>query len=70
MSVLIRFAPTSAVTTEQYDETIRRLQEAGDFPPEGMEYHVCFLQTGTSGSARSGTRGSNSTHSGSASCPF
>ena len=46
MSVLIRFAPTSAVTTEQYDETIRRLQEAGDFPPEGMEYHVCFLQDG------------------------
>jgi hypothetical protein len=46
MSVLIRFAPTSVVTTEQYDETIRRLQEAGDFPPEGMEYHVCFLQDG------------------------
>ena len=46
MSVLIRFAPTSVVTTEQYDETIRRLQETGDFPPEGMEYHVCFLQDG------------------------
>lgn len=46
MSVLIRFAPTSPTTTEQYDETIRRLQEAGDFPPEGMEYHVCFLSDG------------------------
>jgi hypothetical protein len=46
MSVLIRFTPTSATTTEQYDETIRRLQEAGDFPPEGMEYHVCFLSGG------------------------
>ena len=43
MSVLIRFAPTAVTTTEQYDETIRRLEEAGDFPPEGMEYHVCFL---------------------------
>lgn len=46
MSVLIRFTPTSATTTEQYDETIRRLQEAGDFPPEGMDYHVCFLSDG------------------------
>ena len=42
MSVLIRFAPES-VTTEQYDESIRRLEEQGDFPPDGMEYHVCFL---------------------------
>jgi hypothetical protein len=46
MSVLIRFTPKSATTTEQYDETIRRLQEAGDFPPEGMDYHVCFLSDG------------------------
>ena len=46
MSVLIRFAPTSPTTTEQYDETIRRLEEAGDFPPQGMEYHVCFLSDG------------------------
>ena len=46
MSVLIRFTPTSPTTTEQYDETIRRLQEAGDFPPDGMDYHVCFLSDG------------------------
>jgi hypothetical protein len=45
MSVLARFAPAS-VTTEQYDESVRRLQEGGDFPPEGMEYHVCFLADG------------------------
>jgi hypothetical protein len=46
MSVLVRFAPSSATSTEQYDETIRRLQEAGDFPPDGLEYHVCFLADG------------------------
>ncbi|HLM27220.1 MAG TPA: hypothetical protein VK304_09675 [Thermoleophilaceae bacterium] len=46
MSVLIRFAPTSTTTTEQYDETIRRLQDVGEFPPDGMEYHVCFLVDG------------------------
>ena len=46
MSVLIRFTPAS-VTTEQYDETIRRLQEGGDFPPEGLDYHCCFIQDGS-----------------------
>ena len=46
MSVLIRFAPASATSTEQYDETIRRLEDAGDFPPEGLDFHVCFLADG------------------------
>jgi len=46
MSLLIRFAPASVTTTEQYDETIRRLQDAGDFPPDGLELHVCFLADG------------------------
>jgi hypothetical protein len=41
MSVLVRFVPAS-LTPEQYDESVRRLQEGGDFPPDGMEYHVCF----------------------------
>jgi hypothetical protein len=41
----MRFAP--AGTTEQYDETIRRLQDAGDFPPDGLELHVCFLMNGS-----------------------
>jgi hypothetical protein len=48
MSVLIRFAPPS-LTAQQYDETIRRLQESGGFPAEGLDYHVCF---GTEGSLR------------------
>jgi hypothetical protein len=46
MSVLVRFAPAGPTTTEQYDETIRRLEGAGDFPPDGLEYHVCFLSGG------------------------
>lgn len=45
MSILVRFEPPS-VTTEQYDESLRRLEEAGDFPPDGMDYHVCFLVDG------------------------
>ena len=41
MSVLIRFAPAS-LTAAQYDESVRKLEEAGDFPPDGLDYHVCF----------------------------
>ena len=41
MSILVRFAPAS-LTAAQYDESISKLQEAGDFPPDGLDYHVCF----------------------------
>jgi hypothetical protein len=40
MSVLIRFNPAS-LTADQYDETIKKLQE-GEWPPDGLDYHVCF----------------------------
>jgi hypothetical protein len=42
MSVLIRFTPTRA-TTAQYDETIRLLEESGNWPAPGLEYHCCFV---------------------------
>ena len=41
MSVVVRFTPTN-VTKEKYDESLRRLEETGEFPPEGMDYHVAF----------------------------
>jgi hypothetical protein len=41
MSIFVRFRPVSA-TTQQYDETIRRLESAGDYPPDGLDYHVAF----------------------------
>jgi hypothetical protein len=44
--VLARFTPASNVTTEQYDETIRRLEKVGDWPPEGLDYHVAFKSDG------------------------
>jgi hypothetical protein len=25
---------------------VRRLEEGGDFPPDGLEYHVAFVQNG------------------------
>jgi hypothetical protein len=45
VSVLVRFAPAS-LTAEQYDESVRRLEEAGDFPPDGLDIHVCFGSEG------------------------
>jgi len=46
MSVLIRFAPVS-LSAEKYDESIRRLEEQGDFPPDGLDLHVCFGNDGS-----------------------
>ena len=45
MSIVVRFSPT-ALTSEKYDETVRRLDESGDFPPDGLDYHVCFGSEG------------------------
>jgi hypothetical protein len=48
MSIVVRFAPAS-LTAEQYDQSVQRLEETGVFPPDGMDYHVCF---GTEGNLR------------------
>jgi len=48
MSMLARFTP-AALTAAQYDESVRRLEESGDFPPDGLDLHVCF---GTDGNLR------------------
>jgi len=45
-SVVVRFAPSSDVTSEQYDETLRRLEKSGDWLPEGLDYHVAFKSDG------------------------
>jgi hypothetical protein len=45
MSIVVRFQPTS-LTSEQYDESLRRLEESGGFPPDGLDYHVCFGSEG------------------------
>ena len=48
MSIVARFNPTN-LTTEMYDESLKRLKEAGQWPPEGLDYHVMF---GTEGNLR------------------
>ncbi len=41
MSIVVRFNPTS-LTAAKYDVTMQRIVEAGAFPPDGLDYHVCF----------------------------
>ena len=46
MSIVVRFNPAS-LTTEKYDEAIRRHEEAGvELPPDGLDYHICFGSEG------------------------
>jgi hypothetical protein len=45
-SILVRFTAGPDVTTDQYDETIRRLEESGDWKPDGLELHVAFGKDG------------------------
>ena len=45
MSIVVRFHPTG-MTRQQYDEADQKLRAAGVWPPDGMDYHVCFGQDG------------------------
>src|SRR3954451_1994736 len=44
--ILARFTAAPNVTTEQYDETTRRLEKSGDWLPDGLEFHVAFESDG------------------------
>jgi hypothetical protein len=41
VSLLIRFSPPS-LTAEQYDNVVRRLNEEGISPADGLDYEICF----------------------------
>jgi hypothetical protein len=41
MSILVRF-PASNVTKEQYDKVRGALEDAGNWPADGVQIHVCF----------------------------
>lgn len=48
MSILARFVAAPSVTTEQYDESVRRLEASeSPWPPDGLEYHVAFTSGGS-----------------------
>ncbi len=41
MSILLRFPPSN-VSKQQYDSVKADLEEAGDWPADGCQLHVCF----------------------------
>jgi hypothetical protein len=45
MSIVVRFHPKS-LTAAKYDETMEQIVAAGTFPPDGLDYHVCFGSDG------------------------
>ena len=41
--VLARFTAAPSMTSEKYDESIKRLKDSGNqWPPDGLAYHVAF----------------------------
>ena len=45
MTILVRYFPAN-LTTEQYNEVLRRLEEAGLFPDAAMDLHISYGQEG------------------------
>ncbi|HEV8103197.1 MAG TPA: hypothetical protein VGP69_05620 [Gaiellaceae bacterium] len=41
VSLLVRFSPPS-LKAEQYDHVVRRLNEEGISPADGLDYELCF----------------------------
>ena len=41
MSIVVRFPPSNT-TKQQYDSVRKTLTEAGDWPADGCQLHVCF----------------------------
>ena len=46
--VLARFTAAPSMTTEKYDETMKRLKDSeSQWPPDGLAYHVAFSSGGS-----------------------
>ena len=47
MSILVRFTGAPGMSAQQYDETMPRIEGSGEFPPDGLDYHVAFNSGGS-----------------------
>jgi hypothetical protein len=50
VSILVRFTGAPGLGSDDYDRTLPIIEQSGEFPPDGMEYHVAFR--GPDGSLR------------------
>jgi hypothetical protein len=46
MSIVVRFTGAPTMTKEMYDETLPRVESSGEWPPDGLEFHVAFGSDG------------------------
>jgi hypothetical protein len=46
MSIVVRFSPKD-LTTQKHNEVTQRLESAGAWPPDGLDYHVVFGSEGS-----------------------
>ena len=47
MSILVRFTGAPGMTAALYDATMPAIEASGQFPPDGLEYHVAFNAGGS-----------------------
>ena len=47
MSILVRFTGAPGLSAQQYDGVLPRIEAAGEFPPDGLDYHVAFSAGGS-----------------------
>lgn len=47
MSILVRFTGAPSLNAAKYDEMMPRISAAGEWPPDGLDYHVAFSSDGT-----------------------
>ena len=47
MSIVVRFTGAPGMSAEKYDEVLPIIEESGQFPPDGLDYHVAFSSGGT-----------------------
>jgi hypothetical protein len=47
MSILVRFTGAPGLTAAQYDATMPHIEASGEFPPDGLDYHVAFISDGS-----------------------
>jgi hypothetical protein len=47
MSILVRFTGAPGMTAEKYDATMPAIEASGQFPPDGLDYHVAFNSGGS-----------------------
>ena len=42
MSIVVRFTGAAGMTAEKYDQVLPLVEASGQFPPDGLEYHMAF----------------------------